>query len=163
MFDRILLAIDDSPSGEMATAFATALARRVQASVHVLHVNERAIGGRGLTVASPEEATELVRGAVQQLAGAGVRAAGTVRAASLRRVPELIVETAAARGADVIVLGSHRHRRLGRLLSGRVRDHATRLTSLPILTAPSPLKVTKLVDVDAWDGRLDSVLDSILQ
>ena len=45
MFERILLAIDDSPAGEMATLFAGALARRTGASVHVLHVNERLVGG----------------------------------------------------------------------------------------------------------------------
>ena len=54
MFERILLALDDSPAGEVATAFAGALAQRAgtAASVHVLHVNEGLVGGHGLTYVS---------------------------------------------------------------------------------------------------------------
>lgn len=46
MFERILLALDDSPAGEVATAFTGALAQRAGAdtSVHVIHVNERLVG-----------------------------------------------------------------------------------------------------------------------
>jgi len=162
MFDRILLALDDSPAGEVATVFATALARRADASVHVLHVNERLVGGRGVTLRTRLEATDLVAGAVRQLADAGVRAGGSVRVSSYRGVPAVIVATARERSADAIVVGSHRNRRLGRLFSAQVRERTTRLTSLPVLTAPSPLKVTALGGADAWDRRFDEVLDSLL-
>ena len=76
MFDRILLALDDSPAGEVATLFAGALARRTGASVHVLHVNERLVGGNGVTLRTRQESIDLVSSAVQQLAEAGVRAGG---------------------------------------------------------------------------------------
>ena len=91
MFDRILLALDDSPAGEVATVFATALACRSGATVHVLHVNERLVGGNGLTLRSKQEATELVTAAVRQLADAGVRAGGSVHVSSYRAVPARIV------------------------------------------------------------------------
>jgi nucleotide-binding universal stress UspA family protein len=162
MFDRILLALDDSPAGEVATVFAAALARRTNATVHVLHVNERLVGGNGVTLHSRHEAAGLVTAAVQQLADAGVRAGGSVRVATYRGVPVRIVGAAQERRADAIVLGSNRNRRLGRLLSHRVRERTTRLTSLPVLTAPSPLKVTSLAGTAAWDGRLDQALDSLL-
>jgi nucleotide-binding universal stress UspA family protein len=162
MFDRILLALDDSPAGEVATLFATALARRTGASVHVLHVNERLVGGRGVTLRTSEEATELVTRTVRQMADAGVRAGGSVRVSSYLGVPGGIVATAHERAADAIVLGSNRNRRLRRLFSARVRERTTRLTSLPVLTAPSPLRVTSLSDGASWEGRLDEVLDSLL-
>jgi nucleotide-binding universal stress UspA family protein len=163
MFDRILLALDDSPAGEVAALFAGALARRTGASVHVLHVNQRVVGGNGITLRTRAEATELVTLAVQQLADAGVRASGSVRVSSYRRVPRQIVAVARERSADAIVLGSNRHRRLSRLYSARVRERTTRLTSLPLLTAPAPLKVRSTAAPAAGERRLEQVLDALFR
>ena len=163
MFDRILLALDDSPAGEVATVFATALACRSGATVHVLHVNENLMGGNGLTLRSTQEATDLVTAAVRQLADAGVRAGGSVRVASYRAVPAQIVALAHERSADTIVFGSNRNRRLARLFSARVRERTTRLTALPVLTAPSPLQVTSLGGGRARANGLDRALDALLK
>jgi nucleotide-binding universal stress UspA family protein len=164
MFERILLALDDSPAGEVATAFTGALAQRAQreTSVHVLHVNERVVGGHGVTLHTRHEATDLVTGAVRQLADNGVRASGSVCVSSFRGVPGRIVAAAAERSAGAIVLGSDRRRRLGRLFSAQVRERTTRLTSLPVLVAPAPLRVTSSLGAgDLWEGTLDQVLDSL--
>jgi nucleotide-binding universal stress UspA family protein len=163
MFDRLLLALDDSPAGEVATLFAAALARRSGATVHVLHVNEQLVGGNGVTLRTHQESTDLVSGAVRQLADAGVRAGGSVSVTSYRRVPQKIVTTALERSADAIVLGSTRNRRLGRLFSAQVRERTTRLTALPVLTAPSPLKVTSPAEVSEWIDGLHHALDSLLR
>ncbi len=169
MFERILLALDDSPAGEVATAFAGALAQRAGAgtcagaSVHVLHVNEGLVGGHGLTLQTRQEAIDLVTGAVRQLADAGVRAGGSVYVASYRDVPGRIVAVAAERSAGAIVLGSTRRRRWGRLLSAHVRERTTRLTSLPVLVAPAPLRVAASLGRDNLrDGTLDQMLDSFI-
>jgi nucleotide-binding universal stress UspA family protein len=162
MFERILLALDDSPAGETATVFAGALAGRTGASVHVLHVNERLVGGSGVTLRSRTEAIDLVTSAVRQLADAGVRAGGSVCVSSYRHVADRIVATAGEHAAGAIVLGSNRNRRIGRLFSTRVRERTTRLTSLPVLTAPAPLTVTGLDGSRAWLSDLDRALDSIL-
>jgi nucleotide-binding universal stress UspA family protein len=163
MFDRLLLALDDSPAGEVATLFAAALARRTGATVHVLHVNEQLVGGNGVTLRSHQESTDLVSSAVRQLADAGVRAGGSVSVTSYRGVPQRIVTTALERSADAIVLGSMRNRRLGRLFSAQVRERTTRLTALPVLTAPSPLKVTSPAEVADWTDGLGRTLDSLLK
>jgi nucleotide-binding universal stress UspA family protein len=163
MFDRLLLALDDSPAGEVATLFATALARRTGASVHVLHVNERLVGGNGVTLRTRLESTELVSSAVHQLAEAGVPAGGSVCVSSYRGVPQRIVATALDRSADAIVLGSTRNRRLARLFSPQVRERTTRLTALPVLTAPSPLKVVSPTGAADWSDDLGQTLDSLLQ
>jgi nucleotide-binding universal stress UspA family protein len=141
MFNRLLLAIDDSPGSEVATAFATAVARHHDASVHVFHVNEYRVGGRGVTLLTRDEATDLLTDAVQQLRAAGVRATGSSVVASYRDVASRIAAAAHERTVDGIVLGSERHGRLGRIFSPHVRARTTRLTSLPVLTAPSPLSV----------------------
>jgi nucleotide-binding universal stress UspA family protein len=163
MFDRLLLALDDSPAGEVATLFATALARRTGASVHVLHVNERLVGGNGVTLHTRLESTELVSAAVHQLAEAGVRAGGSVCVSSYRGVPARIVATALDRSADAIVLGSTRNRRWARVFSPQVRERTTRLTALPVLTAPSPLKITSPTGAAQWTDDLGRTLDSLLK
>lgn len=100
--------------------------------------------------------------ALRRLAGAGVHADGSVCVASYRGVPGRIVTAATERAAGAIVLGSDRRRRLGRLFSAQVRERTTRLTSLPVLVAPAPLRVTSsLGGGDLWDGTLDHVLDSL--
>lgn len=162
MFDRILLALDDSPAGEMATLFVGALAQRSGASVHVLHVNERIVGGNGVTARPREEATDLIVAALQQLSDAGVCAEGSVCVAPHGKVPARIVAVAHDKSADAIVLGSTRNRRLGRLFAAQIRERTTRLTSLPVLTAPSPLKVTSVSGGVSLENRVDEALDSLL-
>ena len=142
MFTRLLLAIDDSPGGEVATDFAIAIAQHHSAEVHVFHVNEYLVGGRGVTLLTRAEAAELVTGAVHRLRAAGVRAVGTSVVASYRDVARRIAGAAQDRSVDAIVLGSQRHRRLGRIFSPRVRSRTMRLTALPVLTAPSPLSLS---------------------
>ena len=132
--------------------------------MHVLHVNERLVGGNGLTLRSKQEATEFVTAAVRQLADAGVRAGGSVHVSvRLAPSPARIVAVAQERSADAIVLGSNRNRRLARLFSARVRERTTRLTALPVLTAPSPLQVTSLADGRARANGVDQALGALLQ
>jgi nucleotide-binding universal stress UspA family protein len=141
MFRRLLLGIDDTPSGEVALDFTTALAKRCSASVHVLFVNEYLVGGRGISLLTKDEATELLTAAVVQLRDAGIHATGSSVVDSYRHVAERLADAARERDADAIVLGSHRRRRFGRVFSTQVREQTTRLTELPVLTAPSPLEV----------------------
>ena len=142
MFTRLLLAIDDSSGSEVATAFATALARHHGASVHVFHVNEYLVGGRGPTLRTQADATALLAGVVHELRTAGLTATGSSIRATYREVPRRIAAAAQERGCDAIVLGAERHRRLGRLFSPNVCARTSRLTSLPVVTAPSPLDVS---------------------
>src|ERR1700728_1614115 len=86
MFDHLLLAIDGSPGSDLATDLTAALAKRCEASVHVLHVNEYLVGGRGVTLRTADEATELITATVGILAAAGVRATGSTFPASYREV-----------------------------------------------------------------------------
>ena len=82
---------------------------------------------------------------------------------SYRGVPQRIVATALERSADAIVLGSTRNRRLGRFFSAQVRERTTRLTALPVLTAPSPLQVTSPGEVTDWTDGLGQSLDALLR
>ncbi len=141
MFERFLLAIDETPASEVGISFATALAKSRQASVHVFHANEFLIGGRGVTVETQDEADRRVENAVDQLREAGVDATGEVGLANVFSLAPRIAEAASRWGADAILLGSQRHRVLPRLFGGGVRERVTRMTPLPVLTAPAPLKL----------------------
>lgn len=155
MFERFLLAIDDTSAGDVGISFATALARKHGASVHVFHANEFVFGGRGVTVETNAEATRLVENAVDQLREAGVEATGECVLANVFTLAPRIAEAATRSGADAILFGSHRHRMLTRFLGKGVRERVTRMTSLPVLTAPSPLKISgRRIGPDAEVRRL---------
>lgn len=141
MFQRILLALDAGDAGSVATSFTVALARRFDAAVHVVHVNEYLMGGRGLTSESPAEAADLVADALRDMHAAGVPATGVTYRTTVFDVPGAICDLAAQVRADVIVVGSRR-RRLS-FLRRSTRNRIARSTPLPVITAPPPLRVEK--------------------
>ncbi len=141
MFERLLVAIDETPAGEVAVSFATAIARDSGATVHVVHVNVMLLGGRGVTVETHEQAVGVLDRALRELRAAGVEASGEEFPAHILTIGSRIAGVAARTGADAIVVGSQRRRRVTRLASRGVRERVSRTTALPILVAPSPLRV----------------------
>jgi nucleotide-binding universal stress UspA family protein len=158
MFHQLLLAIDDSPAGPVSISFATALAREYSASVHVVHVNQYQLGGRGLTLLTDAEATRLVDSAVEELRAAGVPASGSVVRGTCFDVAARIVESAQAWSAHTIILGSRGHHRFWPNWRGHgVRQQVMRGSTIPVVSAPAPLKVSGRahLDVDALTRELD--------
>jgi len=133
----------------MGISFASALARRSDAVVRVVFVNQYLLAGRGHTMYSPGDAETLVARTVGELQANGVEATGTVRRASCFEVAAAVVDEAGAWSADAIVVGSHRRRWLRRLGGHGVREQITQLSHLPVLTAPAPLRVPGKLDVMA--------------
>jgi nucleotide-binding universal stress UspA family protein len=153
MLHRLLVGIDHTDSAPVALSFATALARRERASVHVLHANRLLVGGRGFTELTSAEATELVDAAVLQLLEAGVDATGSVARVSSFTIGQVIADAARSRQCDAIVIGSARRTGSSRLVHpfGRgTRERITRYSLLPVLTAPPPLRVP---GPRRWQGR----------
>lgn len=142
MFERILLALDAGDSGSVATSFTVALARKCDAAVHVVHVNEYLLGGRGITSESLAEAADLVADALRDMHAAGVSATGVTYRTTVFDIPAAICDLADQVRADVIVLGSRRRRRPS-FLRRSTRDRIARYTPLPVVTAPAPLRVHK--------------------
>jgi nucleotide-binding universal stress UspA family protein len=141
MFNRILLAIDDSSSSEVAISFATAMAKESGAAVRVVHVNEYMVGGRGYTVETHAQAMARLESAVVALRGAGIRTEGSLYVANCFGVESRIANAAHDWSADVIVLGSRRRRRFRPFAGRGMRERVLSLTALPVLTAPSPLQI----------------------
>jgi len=159
MFNRILLAIDDSKSSEVAISFATALATQHSAVVRVVHVNEYLVGGRGFTVETRGEAISHLEGAVSVLRAAGIPTEGSLYLTSCFGVEARIANAAHDWSADVILLGSRRRRRFARWGGKGMRERVTSLTSLPVLTAPAPLMVASGSPVGGDDAPSVSLAD----
>ncbi|MGH8979940.1 MAG: universal stress protein [Acidimicrobiales bacterium] len=150
MFQRILLAIDAGDPGSVATSFTVALAKKCEAAVHVLHVSPYLVGGAGFTSESPAEAADIVAEALREIHAAGVRATGVTYRTTAFDLPAAICDLADQCRADAIVVGSRRRRGCA-FLRRSTHERIARRTSLPILTAPAPLRI------DKRDRALDAV------
>lgn len=151
MFSRIVLAIDDSRSSEIAISFTTALATRYSSAVRVVHVNEYLVGGRGFTAETQSEAIGHLERAVTALRAAGVATEGSLYLTSVFGVDARIANAAHDWSADLIILGSRRRRRFARWAGKGMREKVTSLTSLPVLTAPAPLEVASGSALDTFE------------
>src|ERR1700722_13708677 len=141
MFTRILLALDGTESSDVAVSFATALARQLDSSVRVVHVNELLVGGRGFASTTELESMEIVDEAVGRLRNEGIAADGVHYLANCFTIADRIAEAATGWGADVIVLGSKRRRWFSRFGGAGLRERVTSISGLPVLTAPAPLRM----------------------
>jgi nucleotide-binding universal stress UspA family protein len=144
VFERLVLAIDGSPSGEVGVSFATALARTHRSVVHVVHADVLLVAGRGASAPRGGDASWVVTEAVAQLLESGVEATGERITVAYHHLGAGVARVAERFRADAIVVGSHRHRGLDRVLSQGARGRITRSTSLPVLAAPAPLQLARV-------------------
>lgn len=140
MFKHILIATDGSAVGERATGHGLELAKQLNAEVTVVTVTEPWMEPQPIAPASWSEHYEraAAENAASALASATrVAAAKQLRCATVhvadRQAAEGIVETAMARGCDVIVVGSHGRRGVARVLLGSVAAEVVVLSVVPVL------------------------------
>jgi nucleotide-binding universal stress UspA family protein len=133
----VLCAIDQFESGQVALRFAADVASADDASVRVLHIRELSRMARVMPLETPDEAEALVRQAVHSLQLAGVPAEGRSCSVLQDRVAHQIVKEASQWDCRAIVLGSRRLRGIQRLSGWGVRERVLRLSSLPVLVAPT--------------------------
>ncbi len=140
MWDRLLLAIDQSASSEAALSLTAGLAATSRAGVVVLHVRERSPYVKVQPLESMQEAWELVEDTVEELQMDGINARPVVRSAGQHQVAGLIVGEAGRWACSAIVLGSTRMRGVRRINGGGVRERVIRSSALPVLLAPPALQ-----------------------
>ncbi|MEV4542201.1 universal stress protein [Micromonospora echinaurantiaca] len=134
MYRHILAAVDATPVSARVLAAATALATALGATVHVVHVDEsEAIYDRVVDLEDDTLGRAQVAVAVDRLRAAGVRATSAVVDGLDTDVPALILDTAHARGADLIILGPHHRAGLARLLEPSVSDLVGRRADVSLL------------------------------
>ena len=139
MFNRILVAVDGSPTSNKALVAALQLAREGGGSVRLLHAFDDLVYLTGYEYSA--ELIQQCRGygeKVLQDALAIARAAGIPADTKLvdapeRRLGDVVAEEARQFEADLIVVGTHGRRGIGRVLLGSGAEQVIRLAPVPVL------------------------------
>ncbi|MFN3392913.1 MAG: universal stress protein [Meiothermus ruber] len=141
MYQRILLPIDGSPPSEHAAAVGLALAKRLGASVVLVHVIEPQ---RYRELRDVQEALERARTVGRALLEQWERKASRAQVACTTQltstepesrpgVAEALVDAGVAHGCDLVVMGTHGRTGLPRVLLGSVAERMARLAPVPLL------------------------------
>jgi nucleotide-binding universal stress UspA family protein len=140
---RILVPVDFSAYSDVALEYAIALARRLDASVHLLHVVEDPIttgawGGEGVVPDLTALRAELAADAERRLLvcrGEAERAqVPVVTAVRLGLTSHTIVDYAKTLAVDLIVMGTHGRTGVAHLFMGSVAERVLRHAPCPVLT-----------------------------
>jgi len=147
-FNNILVATDFSESSDSALAYGRALARRLDATLHVVHVvgnlTGLAGGAGGLPPALPDIQQELENTARKQLDDLLASPENNDELSMANRVlKNLVVSNAAAQAIveyarqepiDLIVTGTHGRGAVSHMLLGSVAERVVRVAPCPVLT-----------------------------
>jgi nucleotide-binding universal stress UspA family protein len=143
MYQRILVPIDGSPTAGRGLAEAIQLARLTGARLRLIHVVDELSfalsASQGLTMTG--DVLNMMRdtgAAILAEASATVQAAGLEVDSALKdsfagRVCDLVTAEAAEWRADLIVLGTHGRRGVGRLFMGSDAENIVREARIPVL------------------------------
>ena len=143
MYKKILVPVDGSPTSSRGLSEAIKLAKLTGARLRLIHVVDELSFATGMEAATMAtgEMIQLLRESGQLLLkkdAARVEKAGlsvdTVLCDSIAgRVCDHVTEQAGLWRADLIVLGTHGRRGVGRLLIGSDAEMIARLASVPVL------------------------------
>ena len=136
MYRRILVAVDGSETSNKALVAALQLARDRDAQLLLLTCIDELLllaeGGPGLGSAS-ERGRRVLDDAEAIAKSAGVRAETRLADMPAQRLGETVAGHARDWRADLIVIGSHGRRGLGRMLLGSGAEQILRLAPVPVL------------------------------
>jgi nucleotide-binding universal stress UspA family protein len=139
MYKRILVPIDGSATSMRGLDEAIKLAKLSGASIHLVHVLDQFLFGTGETYTVDvfglqKEAGERILGqGKERVAAGGVPVTTFVSEPMPGRVCDIVCDQAHKAGADLIVLGTHGRRGIGRLLMGSDAEQVLRLAPVPVL------------------------------
>lgn len=149
-FSRILVPIDFLPHSAEAVRRAMALADQCSAAVVLLHVHESGLYPipPGEVIYGPEQLAQVTSTARARLEAVRREVDPTgQRRISVRVVQgtpaSAIVDVATREPFELIVMGTHGRRGLGRFVLGSVAEEVTRLAPCAVLTVKSPQRATR--------------------
>lgn len=147
MFKRILIPVDGSDTSTKALVAGLQMARETGASVRLVHfINEMAyLGGIDPYGGYPADLAGMMReGGAKVLAdamavaqSAGVEVSQVLLEEPGTRLGEAVATAARHWGADLVVVGSHGRRGMGRVLLGSGAEQILRLAPVPVLVIRS--------------------------
>ena len=144
MYKRILVSIDGSPTSVLGLDEAVKLAKVCGASLRLMHIVDPIPFTTGYEDFSKNTGKEIaeIENAAQQLLNKGMQRARDAGAEDVdtvlvertaARISERIVEQANAWGAELIVIGTHGRRGVGRMLLGSDAEQTVRIAPVPVL------------------------------
>ncbi|MGM3276327.1 universal stress protein [Ralstonia sp. 24A2] len=143
MYDRIMVAVDGSPTADRALGEAIQLALKLDAELVIAHVIDNSylrydvgyIDVRGFTEMLIDAGKQIVADAKAKAEKAGVRVKGVVVNDPIGSfdVGFAIEQMANDAQAKLLVLGTHGRRGFRRMLLGSVAESVTRQSTLPVL------------------------------
>ncbi|MGC0379741.1 universal stress protein [Streptomyces sp. SAI-229] len=137
MFQRILVAVDPSPTRHSAVRTAGELARLTGATVHVLHVVASAAAFDTVVRLEDDAEAEAVLGeALAALRAKGIGADGELVRAMVPEVAPVISAAAERFKADLVVISPHHRGALAALFNPRVSDAVAHASRIAVLLAP---------------------------
>ncbi|HUL63514.1 MAG TPA: universal stress protein [Burkholderiaceae bacterium] len=142
MYEKILVPLDGSPTSELGLAEAIKLARLTGARLALLHVvDTAAVAIVPEAAAGAASVFDVMRASGEQILAkarldterAGVAVETALLETVAGRVSDLVVEEASKRRADLIVMGTHGRRGVGRMLLGSDAELVVRNARVPVL------------------------------
>jgi nucleotide-binding universal stress UspA family protein len=139
LFKKILVPIDGSDTADKAMRMALDMARESLASVRFLHVFDHAPDFNGYALSGDlrshafDHAKNLLQNAMDAASALGVNADTQLINQPGQRLGENVADAVENWGADLVVVGSHGRRGLGRLLLGSGAEQVMRLSPVPVL------------------------------
>lgn len=135
IYDDLLIATDPTDEAHEATKHGIELAKRLDATVHVLSVYPDAPEGTQqrdhLRTDAQAEAKTAVERVVEAASSEQIEASGEI----VSGVPyERILDAANDRSIDMIVMGTHGRDGIDHLLSGSVAEEVIRNAEVPVVT-----------------------------
>jgi len=143
MYERILVPIDGSPTSDLGLQEAIKLARLTGATLKLLHVLDDLAflssveSGAALTAEMLEvlrrSAGDLLEKARVRCQESGVNAEVELFESLLGRVSDVVIDKARDWKAELIVIGTHGRRGVGRMLLGSDAEQIARHATVPVL------------------------------
>jgi nucleotide-binding universal stress UspA family protein len=143
MYQRILVPVDGSSTSEQGLSEAIALAKVTGGRIRLLHVLQQpfeAIGIDGAMCTGADiyklvrEGAEIVLAkATEQVKKNGIAVDSELLDSFDGRVCDLVVGMAQTWSADLVVIGTHGRRGVGRMLLGSDAEQILRLAQVPVL------------------------------
>jgi Universal stress protein UspA and related nucleotide-binding proteins len=140
MFQRILVPVDGSETSTKALVTALQLAREAGGRVRAVHLLDELAHltgyeyGADLLRIARKQAAQVLGDAMDIAGSSGVPADSRQLEAPGARLGEVIADEAQAWEADLIVVGTHGRRGVGRVLLGSGAEQVIRAAPVPVLT-----------------------------
>jgi len=152
MFHKIIVPVDGSDASSLALQSALQLARESGGRVRLLHVVEEmaylsgvgAFGGYSgdLLGIMRDAGAKVLEAAVEQARQQGVETESQLHDKFGERLSDVVADAAATWGADLVVVGTHGRRGMGRMLLGSGAEQIIRTAPVPVLVIRSPTEST---------------------